>query len=81
VKTSTYDAINFVPFNLFQQFKKAANVYFLFIAFLQTLKTITISNGQPTMLPPLITVILISMFKDGYEDYVRHCEDDNENNA
>ena len=33
------------------------------------------------MLPPLITVVLISMIKDGYEDYVRHCEDDNENNA
>ena len=33
------------------------------------------------MLPPLITVVVISMFKDGYEDYIRHCEDDKENNS
>ena len=33
------------------------------------------------MLPPLLLVMLVSMVKDGYEDYMRHCEDANENNA
>ena len=33
------------------------------------------------MLPPLILVTFISMLKDGYEDYARHCEDANENQA
>ena len=79
VHTTQYNAINFIPFNLFQQFKKAANVYFLLIAMLQTVKMVTISDGQATMLPPLITVVCISMFKDGYEDYVRYQEDKKEN--
>ena len=42
---------------------------------------ITDTDGQPTMLPPLITVVFISMIKDGFEDYNRHCEDDKENNS
>jgi len=33
------------------------------------------------MLPPLLLVMTVSMIKDGYEDYMRHCEDANENNA
>ncbi len=33
------------------------------------------------MLPPLVLVVMCSMFKDGYEDYVRHSEDALENNA
>ena len=60
---------------------KAANIYFLVITILQTVKVISISGGEPTMLPPLVLVVLISMIKDGYEDYCRHIEDDAENNA
>lgn len=30
---------------------------------------ISISNGKPAMLPPLAFIILVSMIKDGYEDY------------
>ena len=60
---------------------KAANIYFLVITILQTIKVISISGGEPTMLPPLVLVIMISMIKDGYEDYCRHIEDAAENNA
>ena len=56
-------------------------MYFLLIAFLQTIKMISISDGKATMVPPLITVVLVSMIKDGYEDYVHHCEDNKENNS
>jgi phospholipid-transporting ATPase len=31
------------------------------------------------MLPPLIVIVLLSMVKDGYEDYVRHRKDTEEN--
>ena len=33
------------------------------------------------MLPPLVLVVFTSMCKDAYEDYCRHCEDAQENNA
>lgn len=33
------------------------------------------------MLPPLIVVVVLSMIKDGYEDYKRHAKDQSENNS
>ena len=81
VITSKYNMFTFIPVNLFQQMSKAANIYFMVITILQTIKVISISNGEPTMLPPLILVIATSMIKDAYEDYCRHIEDAAENNA
>lgn len=81
VVTSKYSVLSFLPVNLFQQMSKAANVYFLMITVLQTIKVISISNGEPTMLPPLILVVFSSMVKDAFEDYCRHSEDALENNA
>lgn len=66
--------------NFFQQFMKLSNVYFLIIMCMQMVKVISISNGQPAMLFPLLFVVFVSMVKDGYEDYVRHKADDKENN-
>ena len=60
---------------------KAANIYFVLITVLQTIKVISISNGEPTMLPPLVLVVMTSMIKDAYEDWCRHAEDAIENNA
>jgi magnesium-transporting ATPase (P-type) len=81
VTTSMYNWYSFLPVNLFQQLSKAANIYFIIITILQTIKVVSISGGEPTMLPPLVLVIACSMFKDGYEDYCRHVEDATENNA
>ena len=39
----------------------------------------TISSGQPTLALPLLLVVLISMFKDGLEDYKRAKSDKEEN--
>ena len=68
--------------NLFEQFsKKMANLYFLVIMFMQMIDKISISNGQPAMLPPLVFVVVLSMIKDAYEDFKRHQSDKDENNA
>jgi hypothetical protein len=48
---------------------------------MQCIDAISISGGKPSMLPPLIFVILTSMTKDGYEDYKRHVKDDEENDS
>lgn len=80
VVTSKYTKWNFIPVNLIEQFKKASNVYFLVIMFLQMIPMISISGGNPAMLPPLVFVITLSMIKDAYEDYQRHSKDDDENN-
>lgn len=64
---------------MINQFKKAANIYFLMISFLQTIKPISISNGVPVMALPLSFVVAVSMIKDAFEDYKRHVNDAKEN--
>jgi len=36
------------------------------------IQPISNSKGVPTMFPPVILIVAISMVKDGYEDYKRH---------
>jgi phospholipid-transporting ATPase len=79
VTTAKYNMWNFIPLNLFNQFKKLANCYFLVITFMQTIKSISISNGTPAMAFPLTVIVIISMCKDAYEDKKRHDEDAAEN--
>lgn len=68
-----------MPKNLFEQFNKLANVYFVFIGLLQLNKDISNSNGVPAQLFPLAAVVFISMLKDLFEDYKRHKSDTAEN--
>ena len=75
VRTSKYNVMTFLPLNLLNQFKKMANVYFLIIAFMQTIKSISISDGKSVMAIPLVFVIMVSMVKDAFEDYKRHQSD------
>ena len=72
VITGKYTILTFVPLNLATQFSKAQNVYFLIIAYLQTIKSISISAGKSVMSLPLSVIVLISMVKDAFEDYQRH---------
>ena len=46
VRTSKYNVVTFLPYNLFEQFsKKFANLYFLVIMGMQMITVISISNG------------------------------------
>lgn len=68
IKTSKYNCLNFIPKNLFYQFTKMANIYFLVMMGLQMIKPISITAGQPTIALPLGFVTLVSMVKDIIED-------------
>ena len=46
---------------------------------LQTFKSISVTNGSPTLLFAFIPIIIVSMFKDLIEDLKRRIEDNNEN--
>lgn len=81
INTSKYSILTFFPLNLFMQFKKAPNLYFLLISFLQTIRSISISGGKSVQAVPLIMVVIVSMIKDAFEDYKRHQSDGKENGA
>mmetsp|Transcript_30715 Transcript_30715/g.30204 ORF Transcript_30715/g.30204 Transcript_30715/m.30204 type:complete len:219 (+) Transcript_30715:222-878(+) len=80
ISTAKYSCLTFLPLNLFYQFTKFSNIYFLMMAFLQMIPAISNSNGYPTMLTPLLFVLLVSMVKDIVEDVQRHKFDNLENN-
>jgi len=79
IRTSKYTFFSFVPLNLFTQFQKAANCYFLIISYMQTIKSISISNGVPASAYPLAAVVFVAMLKDAFEDYKRNKSDNEEN--
>ena len=79
IKTNKYSLINFLPLSLFEQFRKAANIYFIFIAILQTLPEVSITNQIPVIITPLSMVIVISVIKDLYEVLGKYFSDRREN--
>jgi hypothetical protein len=72
VRTAKYNVVDFLPRNLINQFKKAANCYFLMITVMQTIPSISISDSKPVQGAPLTGVVIVSMLKDAFEDYKRH---------
>ena len=81
IRTAKYTFYNFFFLNLFEQFKKPANIYFLVLSVLQVIRPISISDGQPTILLPLVFVIVVAMIKDFLEDYKRTISDREENDS
>lgn len=72
--------ITFLPLNLFYQFSKLTNLYFLIIMVLQCVPQVSNTNGKPTTGFSLFFVVLASAIKDFYEDYKRKQSDTRENN-
>lgn len=79
ISTAKYNVWTFLPLNLFEQFTKMANFYFLMLTLLELIKPISDSGGVPTMAMPLAFVVGVSMIKDIFEDRKRHKSDDEEN--
>ena len=78
--SSKYTVLTFLPRNLLEQFRRIANIFFLFIDILQLFpKFSTISPGLVFL--PLIAVLLITALKDGWEDIKRHQADRHVNNS
>ena len=83
IQTSKYSFIPLSPQfalwkNLFEQFHRYANCYFLVVAILQMIPGLS-PTGKFTTLIPLTLVLLVTFFKDAYEDYRRHKRDNEVN--
>jgi phospholipid-transporting ATPase len=80
IKTSKYTAWNFIPLNLYFQFSKIANLYFLMVGIMQMIPEISISGGMPVIFMPLSLVVFVSAIKDVFEDLKRKKSDNELNN-
>src|SRR6266498_3831253 len=72
IRTSKYTLLTFVPKNLFEQFRRVANVYFLFVVLLQVSPLIGGQVDPFIAALPLISIIAMTAIKDAFEDWKRH---------
>uniref|UniRef100_A0A8C7GB47 Phospholipid-transporting ATPase n=1 Tax=Oncorhynchus kisutch TaxID=8019 RepID=A0A8C7GB47_ONCKI len=79
IKTSKYNIFTFLPLNLFEQFQRLANAYFLFLLCLQSIPEVS-SLPWYTTVVPLVLVLSMTMAKDGSDDMNRHRCDKQVNN-
>ncbi|KAF8866743.1 phospholipid-translocating P-type ATPase [Acephala macrosclerotiorum] len=79
IRSSRYTLLNFVPRQLFFQFSKLANAYFLLVSILQMIPGLS-TTGSYTTIAPLLVFVAISMGKEGYDDVRRYKLDQVENN-
>lgn len=74
LKTTKYTLLSFLPKNLFEQFHRLANVYFVFIALLNFVPAV--NAFQPGLaLAPVLFILAVTAFKDLWEDYSRYRSD------
>lgn len=79
IRSCRYNAWNFLPRQLFAQFSKLANFYFLLVSILQMIPGLS-TTGSFTTIVPLIFFVSVSMGKEGYDDFRRYKLDKEENN-
>uniref|UniRef100_A0A8D0ELM6 Phospholipid-transporting ATPase n=1 Tax=Strix occidentalis caurina TaxID=311401 RepID=A0A8D0ELM6_STROC len=69
VSTAKYSVVTFLPRFLYEQIRKAANAFFLFIALLQQIPDVS-PTGRYTTLVPLLFILTVAGIKEIIEDYV-----------
>ena len=81
VNTAKYNCVTFLPMNLFEQFSKMANFYFLIMTGVQLIPIDDLYNlyFAATTFMPVVFVVTISMIKDLIEDHGRKKADKKEN--
>lgn len=85
ITTTKYNLGNFLPVNLYEQFSKLANVYFLvdytyqIIGMLMMIKSISSTDGKPVVFVPLAFILTVNITKNIVEDFKRKTSDRNEN--
>ncbi|KAI1230472.1 Phospholipid-transporting ATPase IK, partial [Lamprotornis superbus] len=74
IRTAKYNLLTFLPLNLYEQFHRMANVYFVFVILLQTFPEISTLPWY-TLLFPLSCLLIIRGLRDLIDDIGRHRSD------
>ncbi|CAJ2507110.1 Uu.00g082960.m01.CDS01 [Anthostomella pinea] len=80
IRSSRYTLWSFLPKQLYFQFSKLANFYFLIIGILQQIPGFS-TTGRYTTIVPVAIFVAISMTKEGFDDFRRFQLDKAENRA
>ena len=78
IKTTKYNLFTLLPKNLFYQFTRVSNIYFLFVSILTCM---SFSPKEPSsMIGTFIFVLFFTLCKDAFEDFGRYQQDIKNNN-
>ncbi|KAE9417253.1 hypothetical protein Angca_007598, partial [Angiostrongylus cantonensis] len=70
ISTCKYNAFSFLPRFLYEQFRRYNNIFFLTIVLLQQIPDVS-PTGRYTTAVPFILILIVSAFKEIFEDIVR----------
>ena len=71
--TAKYTKLSFIPLSLFYHFSKYTNLYFLVMTILLVTELSPFSLSS--VISPIVFITLVSMLREGIEDYARHKSD------
>ena len=80
IRTTKYTLITFVPLNLFYQFHKVSNIFFLVNMIIAIIPGVSPVFPATTIMP-LVFVLSVAAIRDAYEDYQRFTSDRRANGA
>ena len=78
ISTTKYNAFTFLPKALLYQFIRLANIYFVFIAIIQSIPIIS-PLSPATAIAPLVFVLTVSLIREAVEDLNRRKLDNQQN--
>ncbi|KAK7023178.1 P-type phospholipid transporter [Favolaschia claudopus] len=70
VRTTKYTILTFIPRNLYEQFRRIANLFFLTLVVIQLFPIFGAASGKIAVLP-LAFILTVTAIRDGVEDYRR----------
>ena len=79
VTSSRYTPYSFLPKQLYAQFSKIANFYFLIVSIMQMIPGWS-TTGNYTTIVPLLVFLSLAIGREGYDDWCRSRADKAENN-
>ncbi|XP_054648594.1 phospholipid-transporting ATPase VB isoform X2 [Dunckerocampus dactyliophorus] len=79
IKTTKYTLLFFVPMNLFEQFHRLANIYFMGLAILNFVPVVNAFQPEVALIP-ICVILSLTALKDAWEDFRRYQSDRKLNN-
>jgi magnesium-transporting ATPase (P-type)/class 3 adenylate cyclase len=75
VSSTRYTLVTLLPKNLFEQFQRSANLWFLLVSIFQLIPFEINPVDSWTTVVPLAILIFVTLLKDAYNDYYRSQDD------
>uniref|UniRef100_A0A8D2PQ20 ATPase phospholipid transporting 10B (putative) n=1 Tax=Zosterops lateralis melanops TaxID=1220523 RepID=A0A8D2PQ20_ZOSLA len=71
IETTKYTILTFLPKNIYEQFHRFANIYFVFIALLNFVPVLNAFQPEVSVIP-ICVIMAITAIKDAWEDFRRY---------